>query len=166
MVRDGLTGLFNHTFLSQYLSTTMAAARREGGRISLAMIDIDHFKMINDTYGHPAGDQVLVALSRLLQQRLRHSDLVGRYGGEEFVVIMGHTAAEDARTIIDSLREDFGRLAFRAGDKPFSCTFSGGVVGFPGIDADHLMEAADQALYQAKRAGRNRVCVAGAEETT
>jgi diguanylate cyclase (GGDEF)-like protein len=163
MVRDGLTGLFNHTFLSQYLSTALAAAQREAGRVSLAMIDIDHFKMINDTYGHPAGDQVLVALSRLLQQRLRHSDLVGRYGGEEFVVILGQTGAEDARAIIDSLREDFAKLSFRAGDKSFSCTFSGGVVGFPGIDADHLMEAADQALYAAKRAGRNRVLVAATE---
>jgi diguanylate cyclase (GGDEF)-like protein len=166
MVRDGLTGLFNHTFLSQYLSTTLAAAKREAGRVSLAMIDIDHFKMINDTYGHPAGDQVLVALSRLLQQRLRHSDLVGRYGGEEFVVIMSHTGAEDARSIIDSLREDFGRLSFRTGDKSFSCTFSGGVVAFPGIASEHLLETADQALYAAKRAGRNRVFVAAGKVAT
>lgn len=158
MVRDGLTGLFNHTFLSQYLSATLATAARESRKVSLAMLDIDHFKEINDSFGHPAGDQVLVALSRLLQQRLRHSDLVGRYGGEEFAVIMQDTGPAEARTIIDGLREDFGRLSFQAGEQGFSCTFSAGIAGFPAVPSDHLMETADQALYRAKRSGRNRVC--------
>ncbi|MDR3437364.1 diguanylate cyclase [Telmatospirillum sp.] len=163
MVRDGLTGLFNHTFLSQYLVTALATAKRETKRVSLVMLDIDHFKTINDSYGHPAGDQVLVALSRLLQQRLRRSDMLGRYGGEEFAVIMQNTGPEEARLIVDGLREDFSRLQFQAGERSFSCTFSGGVAGFPDVPRDHLMEAADQALYRAKRAGRNRVAGVPAE---
>ncbi|MGE5506783.1 MAG: diguanylate cyclase [Actinomycetota bacterium] len=155
MVRDGLTGLFNHTFLAQYLETALATARRERSKVCMVMLDVDHFKKVNDTYGHPAGDQVLVALARLLQQRLRHSDLVGRYGGEEFAVIMQNIGPEEARGIVDALREDFGRLNFQAGDAVFSCTFSAGIAGFPEIGQDALVEAADQALYAAKRGGRN-----------
>ena len=88
MVRDSLTGLFNHTTINGYLDIEIARAQRYQSTLSFALLDIDHFKQVNDTYGHPTGDRVLKHLARLLQQRLRGSDMVGRYGGEEFAVIM------------------------------------------------------------------------------
>lgn len=161
MVRDSLTGLFNHTFMSQFLETALAGVKREGGRLCFAMIDVDHFKSVNDTHGHPAGDQVLVALARLLQQRLRHSDMVGRYGGEEFAVILQDVGIDEARTIIDNLRADFAKVRFSAGERDFSCSFSAGIAGFPAFaQADLIRESADQALYRAKNSGRNQVQVA------
>lgn len=161
MVRDSLTGLFNHTFMSQFLDTALAGAKREGGKLCFAMIDVDHFKSVNDTHGHPAGDQVLVALARLLQQRLRHSDMVGRYGGEEFAVILQDVGVEEAWAIVDNLRADFAKVRFSAGDRDFACSFSAGIAGFPAfVQADQIRESADQALYRAKKSGRNQVQVA------
>ncbi|AVM75153.1 GGDEF domain-containing response regulator [Magnetospirillum gryphiswaldense] len=161
MVRDSLTGLFNHTFMSQFLETSLASARRDDGMLCFVMIDVDHFKQVNDTYGHPAGDQVLVALARLLQQRLRNSDMVGRYGGEEFAVILQDIGTDEASRIVDDLRADFAKVRFTAGDGDFSCTFSAGIAGYPGkAQADLLLESADQALYVAKKSGRNQVQVA------
>ncbi len=162
MVRDGLTGLFNHSFMSQYLETALASAQRDQAQLSFVMIDVDLFKSVNDTYGHPAGDQVLVALARLLQQRLRSSDMVGRYGGEEFAIILPDTPIETAREIVDDLREQFAAIRFQAGEHDFSSTFSAGVASYPGCERSELLrECADQALYRAKQSGRNRVCQAG-----
>lgn len=161
MVRDSLTGLFNHTFMLQFLESVAAGAQRDGSDLSFVMLDIDHFKVVNDTQGHPAGDQVLVALSRLLQQRLRTSDMVGRYGGEEFAIILRDTDIEKAFQVVDELRSDFGRINFQGPEGEFSCTFSAGLASFSGSGpAEHLLEQADQALYRAKRAGRNRTVVA------
>jgi len=158
MARDSLTGLFNHTTTTQLLDNALVAARRQGSQLSFAMIDVDRFKQVNDTYGHPVGDQVLLALARVLQQRLRTSDLVGRYGGEEFAVILNDVSPEKSTQIMEQLREDFSRLVFNAGDARFSCSFSCGVASFPQlVDLESLREAADKALYQAKHAGRNRV---------
>lgn len=158
MARDTMTGLFNHTTTTQLLDSAITAARRQNMSLSFAMIDLDRFKMVNDTYGHPVGDQVLLALARVLQQRLRNSDLVGRYGGEEFAVILNDTALEKAEQAMEQLREDFSKVVFNVGDTSFSCTFSCGVASFPQLDdIESLREAADKALYQAKHAGRNRV---------
>ncbi len=158
MARDSLTGLFNHTTTTQLLENSLTAARRQDGQLSFAMIDLDRFKAVNDTYGHPTGDQVLLALARVLQQRLRNSDLVGRYGGEEFAVILNDASLEKAKQIMEHLREDFSKVVFNVGDAKFSCTFSCGVASFPHAgDAENIREAADKALYQAKHAGRNRV---------
>ncbi len=160
MARDSLTGLFNHTTTTQLLESAIANGKRQNGSLCFAMIDIDRFKSINDTYGHPTGDQVILALSRVLQQRLRNSDIVGRYGGEEFAVILQDVSLETAAGLIDGLREDFSRVAFHAGDAKFSCSFSAGIAGFPKHKRMELLrEAADKALYQAKRDGRNRVVV-------
>lgn len=162
MVRDSLTGLFNHTFLSQYLDTALANAHRLDGQLCFVMLDVDHFKRVNDTYGHPAGDQVLVALARVLQQRLRHADTVGRYGGEEFAAILQNVSGDEALRIVDGIREDFSKVAFRAGDQTFFCTFSGGIAAYrSGSSTEDLVEAADRALYAAKRDGRNRIMMAG-----
>jgi diguanylate cyclase (GGDEF)-like protein len=158
MARDSLTGLFNHSTTTQMLENLICHADRQNESLCFAMIDVDHFKAVNDTHGHPVGDQVLLALARVLQQRLRNSDIVGRYGGEEFAVILQELTLESATRIIDQLREDFAKIRFHAGEIDFFCAFSAGVAAFPQFnDMKSLREAADRALYQAKNAGRNCV---------
>ncbi len=162
MMRDGLTGLLNHTTLAQFLEASLAATRRHGDHLCFAMLDLDFFKSVNDRYGHPAGDQVLVALARMLKQRLRSSDMVGRYGGEEFAIIFQETDEEAAAETLQEILKDFSTLSFNAEGGSFSCSFSAGVSGFPNVEtAEHLVLAADQVLYRAKNEGRNRVVVAG-----
>jgi diguanylate cyclase (GGDEF)-like protein len=136
----------------------MAWAIRQKKALSFAMIDIDQFKKINDNYGHPTGDRVIKSLSRLLKQRLRGSDLVGRYGGEEFAVVLVDADRTMAMKILDNIRNDFSQLHHQAEGKEFQVTFSCGIADasqFP--DAAKLGDAADKALYKAKHAGRNRV---------
>ncbi|EGV20074.1 diguanylate cyclase [Thiocapsa marina] len=161
MVRDGLTGLFNHNAIMQFLEVAVANARRGGTSLCFAMIDVDHFKSVNDTYGHPTGDQVLMALSRTLRMRLREDDLVGRYGGEEFAVVLNGAGVEPAKRILDALRTSFSNVTFFSDGQEFHCTFSVGVSDFPTFATpDALTEAADRALYRAKKGGRNRVEIA------
>lgn len=158
MVRDSLTGLFNHNTILQFLELAVASARRKDGRLCFAMLDVDHFKQVNDTHGHPAGDHVLMALSRTLRLRLRDSDPIGRYGGEEFAIVLGDTDPEHALSLLEGLRQDFSRIQFQAQGKTFGCTFSAGLAVFPDCpDTRRLTETADQALYRAKQAGRNRI---------
>lgn len=158
MVRDSLTGLFNHNTILQFLELAVANARRNQNPLCFAMIDVDHFKQVNDTYGHPAGDHVLMALSRTLRLRLRESDPIGRYGGEEFAVVLNDTTREDAVELLDALRTDFSRIQFQSNGARFNCTFSAGVAAFPDCpDPRRLTETADHALYRAKHAGRDRV---------
>jgi diguanylate cyclase (GGDEF)-like protein len=158
MARDSLTGLFNHSTTTQMLENAIANAGRKVEGLCFVMIDVDRFKLVNDNYGHPVGDQVLMALARILQQRLRTSDVVGRYGGEEFAVILQAVTLEAAAKIIDQLREDFAKIRFHAGEQEFFCAFSAGVAAFPHCqDMKSLRDAADRALYQAKEGGRNRV---------
>jgi diguanylate cyclase (GGDEF)-like protein len=160
MARDSLTGLFNHTTTTQFLENAIATAKRSSRTLCFVMLDIDRFKSINDTHGHPVGDQVLLALSRVLQQRLRNSDVVGRYGGEEFAVILPDVSIQRAAELIDELRQDFSRLVFPSANGDFSCSFSGGIASYPAHQRLELLrEAADKALYEAKRSGRNRVVV-------
>ncbi len=161
MVRDSLTGLLNHTATAQFLDNTVATARRRNSSVCFAMIDIDHFKQVNDTYGHPVGDQVLCALASVLRQQLRGSDVVGRYGGEEFAVVLSDVSLDQAMRILEELRVYFGDLLFLADDREFSVTFSCGVAAFPAYDRpETLCRAADSALYEAKSAGRNRILAA------
>lgn len=158
MVRDSLTGLLNHSAIKEQLDREVAQTKRRGMPLTFAMIDIDHFKQVNDTYGHPAGDRVIKSLSRLLKQRLRETDMVGRYGGEEFAVILSNTDEETAVKVLDAIREDFSRLLHMAERKEFSVTFSSGVADIAHFsNANQLGEAADKALYKAKHAGRNQV---------
>ena len=158
MIRDSLTGLLNHTKTKEQLTIEVERMRRLGHEVSLAMIDIDHFKTVNDTYGHATGDRVLRSLSRLLSQRMRQTDVVGRYGGEEFAVIMVGANAENAQRAIDKVRESWEKLPHFSNGREFHSTFSAGVASAPPLKtAASLSEAADAALYEAKGAGRNRV---------
>jgi diguanylate cyclase (GGDEF)-like protein len=161
MVRDSLTGLFKHTVIKELLEIEMSRAKRHGTQLVFAMIDIDHFKSVNDTYGHATGDRVIKSLSRLLQQRLRKSDVIGRYGGEEFAIILPNTDGPRARKVLDELRSGFARIRQQSGEAAFFNTFSCGIAEYPGCpDAHNLIDTADRALYSAKRAGRNRVILA------
>lgn len=161
MVRDSLTGLLNHNTITHYLEISISLARRRNHPLCFAMIDVDRFKRVNDRYGHPAGDQVLVALSRGLRLSLRDSDLVGRYGGEEFAVVLAGVGGDQAQKVIEALRQNFASVLFVAGGEQFTCTFSAGIAAFPEFaTADALIEAADMALYRAKHAGRNRIDIA------
>ncbi|MBF0214826.1 MAG: diguanylate cyclase [Magnetococcales bacterium] len=162
MTRDSLTGLFNHTTTTQLLESAIASFQRGGGTLCFTMIDIDRFKSVNDTHGHPVGDQVIMALARVLHQRLRNSDVVGRYGGEEFAVILQDTTLDRAARLINELRLDFGRVQFYSPKGTFSCTFSAGIASVARhASLESLREAADRALYLAKNNGRNRVVLDG-----
>jgi diguanylate cyclase (GGDEF)-like protein len=166
IMRDGMTGLYNHVSIKEQLLREMARSKREGNPLALAMVDLDFFKKINDTYGHPVGDQVIRAIAHILQQRLRHGDLIGRYGGEEFAVILPGTGAAAAAHVLDGIRALFAALGHKADETVFHATFSAGVADLDaaGGNADpaDLFRLADEALYEAKRAGRNRVALAGA----
>ena len=158
MVRDSLTGLYNHASTKEMLQRELARARRSGSLLSFVMLDLDHFKQVNDRHGHAVGDAVLRLLARTLRQRLRATDIVGRHGGEEFAVILPECTAENARKVIDGIRERFARLAIPAGDATLHVHFSAGIAAYPEWETDYeLSEQADRALYAAKAAGRNRV---------
>ncbi len=158
MMHDSLTGLVNHAHLQQQLELETARTARTGRPLSFAMIDIDNFKQINDRYGHPVGDRVLKNLARFLRQRLRKSDVVGRYGGEEFAVIMANTERDNALLVLQRLREEFAGLETETERGALRVTFSAGVASTPGRQGTReLLLAADRALYQAKDRGRNRV---------
>lgn len=164
MVRDSLTGLLNHTAIKDQLDREVARAKRQGTPCCFAMIDIDFFKKVNDTYGHPAGDRVIKSLSRLLKQRLREVDGVGRYGGEEFAVILTDTDSAAAIKVLDKIREDFSRLHHFAEQTEFAVTFSCGIAELLHFnDVTRMCDAADKALYQAKHHGRNQVVEAQPE---
>ncbi|SFL83516.1 diguanylate cyclase [Marinobacter zhejiangensis] len=160
MIRDSLTGLYNHTHTLNLLEQEIAKAEQKGHPLCFAMMDIDYFKKVNDTYGHPIGDRVLRSLSMFLKQRLRKTDHIGRYGGEEFAVILPGTHEDDAVAVLNEIRERFSELLQPAGDHEFQVTFSCGIArwnGQQGENAQSLCERADRALYQAKSEGRNTV---------
>lgn len=160
---DGLTGLLNHTAAKSALKA-MVERTTPPAMLTVAMIDIDHFKSINDTYGHPVGDQVIRALAWLLKGRLRSSDLIGRYGGEEFLVALPDITPVQARAVIERIREDFSSLPHAHSKGALFSTFSAGIASWPDFDsAQVLTEAADFALLEAKQHGRNRVRQASAD---
>ncbi|WP_137887023.1 diguanylate cyclase [Pseudomonas sp. 2FE] len=158
MVRDSLTGLYNHTHILQLLDDSRLRARRDGQPLTFAMLDIDHFKKVNDTYGHPMGDRVIKSLALFLKQRLRKTDHIGRYGGEEFAVVLPDTDASTARKVLDEIRRRFAEIHYPAQPQELSCTFSCGIAQLhEGMDINTLSKQADEALYVAKHGGRNRV---------
>ncbi len=159
MVRDSLTNLLNHTAFRSILTQEVNRCKRQNAQLALAMLDIDHFKQVNDLYGHAAGDSALKVLSYLLQQRLRRSDIIGRYGGDEFVALLLDCETERATKIMDEIRQHFSEIEFYPNrSKPLSLTFSCGIATFPAFkSAESLSDMADQALYSAKAGQRNQV---------
>ncbi len=158
---DGLTGLPNHRTFQDALTRDLARAARSGESLSLVMIDVDHFKSFNDNYGHPAGDAVLRALSKLLRASTRDGDLPARYGGEEFVLVLPDTNGEDAFLVADRLRENLAKMRVTLKGEKVQVTASFGLATTQGKncsgDASALIAAADSGLYEAKDAGRNCV---------
>ena len=160
---DAVTGLYNRHYLTSHMDTRMQAAQQQGKDLSVLMMDIDHFKLVNDTYGHAVGDLVLKEFATRIGRNIRGVDLAARYGGEEFVVMMPETPTDWATMIGDRLREEVADNAFdfELKEGPISITVSIGVAtSRPGQTPAQLLEAADRALYEAKAAGRNKVIVA------
>ncbi len=157
---DGLTGLLNYSKSRERLDIELARAKREKTPLSFAMVDIDHFKQVNDSYGHPAGDRVLKRIGNLFKQSVRLYDTVGRYGGEEFAVILPNTDAQTAKVVMDKLRAHFGKINHTSDTGDFCCSFSCGIASFPDFDdSTTINDQADKALYEAKNGGRNQVVV-------
>lgn len=158
-IRDPLTGVFNRRFFSEALDKEVARARRERDSISVIILDVDHFKQFNDTYGHKCGDLVLQSLAHFLQDGIREGDIVCRYGGEEFVILMPHTDETMALQRAETLRAQFDSLSLAYEDLQLHATFSAGVASFPASagTGEKVLHAADQALYASKDGGRNRV---------
>lgn len=161
MTRDSLTGLLQHAHIKERLALEMLRAVRSSQPVSVVMLDIDHFKKVNDSYGHLIGDQVIANLANLLKQQLRKTDLVGRYGGEEFLLVLPDCSVERAFTVIEQVRELFAALPFTAADQRFFCSFSAGISAATLGHADLVIDKADQALYRAKSSGRNCTILSG-----
>lgn len=160
-IRDPLTGVFNRRYFAEALDRESARAVRENSPFSLIVLDIDHFKRINDTYGHKCGDTILISLAEFLQENTRRSDIVCRFGGEEFVILMPDAGLEDARSRAELFRKEFEAIFHFCEEQRVPATFSAGVAAFPihADSGDALLGVADQALYKSKEAGRNRVSV-------
>jgi diguanylate cyclase (GGDEF)-like protein len=156
---DALTGICNRRRFDEELRSQLASARRYGTELAVLLVDLDRFKPINDAYGHPAGDAVLIAVARILQDRTRVSDTVARLGGDEFVALLDHTSPDGARTCAESLLAQISSLALPFEGASLTIGASIGIATFPldGASPDELLGAADRALYRAKYAGRGKV---------
>lgn len=157
--RDFLTGLFNLRAFEAFMGQKSILSLQSKAPFTLLMVDIDHFKCVNDTYGHPAGDLVLVELAEVLRDSFRPNDHIARKGGEEFVVVVDRCNREQIVMIAERLRRNVENHVFRLSDgTDLHITLSVGCATYPDVMLDQLIERADQALYQAKESGRNRVC--------
>lgn len=161
-VTDGLTGLYNRRFFEDHLPKELNRSQREESPLGLLIFDLDHFKRINDTHGHPAGDVALRDVTRIIGENLRGMDLLCRYGGEEFVAILPGCLPEETEQTAERVRRSVEAHYRDRASSPFKLTISVGAATFPRPfkDAERLVKAADEALYEAKQSGRNRVCVA------
>lgn len=158
-IRDALTGLYNRRHVRTELERHCEQARRYGEAFSVAMIDIDYFKKVNDTYGHCVGDTVLRQLAQYFQSRMRKTDIVARYGGEEFLLVLHGTPLSQAEHAVEGVRRGMADIRFGAEETAVNVTISAGVTAWSAAraDADALVAKADECLYASKQAGRNRV---------
>ena len=159
MYQDSLTGLLNHAQIQLAAERVFQHCNRKGSMFTIAMIDIDKFKSVNDTYGHLTGDRVIKALSQLLQQRLRITDYIGRFGGEEFLLILPEINIHDTSNLLNGLRKAFSLIEFKENGVHFNVSFSAGIAENTGMKTFmEQIKMADEALYRAKERGRNVVC--------
>lgn len=157
---DEMTGIHNYRYIRKQLDNEVKRASRYGKSLSLCLIDIDYFKRINDLHGHPVGDDTLREVAKVLKEETRNVDIVGRYAGDEFVIIFPDTTLNDAVRLCERIRRRVSDHSFESHGQTVGCTLSIGVADFDGQrrkTSDALLEAADKCLYQAKRAGRDRV---------
>jgi diguanylate cyclase (GGDEF)-like protein len=162
VLRDGLTKAYNKKYLWERLDKELAFSLRHGSPLSILLLDLDHFKNVNDTFGHPAGDAVLVAFADTVHGTIRTEDVFARYGGEEFAVLCRATDVRSAGILAERIRVRVESACVRYEDNEIRVTISAGVAGFPELQAktpEELISAADDALYEAKRGGRNRVII-------
>lgn len=165
---DHLTGLFNRRFLMESLDKEVQRARRKDGQVALLMLDIDHFKRVNDTHGHLQGDVVLQKVAIHIQKELRSYDVAARYGGEEFVAVLPDTSLKEASNVADRIRLSVQGMRFAGSLSDERITVSLGISIFPSPlfdDIDGLLRSADEALYRAKESGRNRVVISDPDST-
>ncbi len=162
---DPLTGLFNRRYLDQILYGEIAHARQNGSLVGILMADVDHFKKINDNYGHKAGDLMLQAVGNLMKKCVRSADIVCRYGGEEFVIVMPGASAPTVSKCAEEIRARFEMLSVISEGREIQATLSLGAAIYPlhGPNVDEVFIHADRAMYQAKQGGRNRVVVFSGE---
>ncbi len=157
---DVLTGLPNRRYLIDVLAAEFERSQRYGQPLAGLMMDLDHFKLINDTHGHLAGDKVLKTVAQIIKESMRRPDTVARFGGEEFVMLLPNTDHPGAAIVAERLRERIANMTLQSGSSAIKVTISIGVVCFPATPApgiDDFLRLADEALYEAKRGGRNRV---------
>jgi len=162
-VRDGLTGVFNRRFMEESLAREIAKAKRSLSPVSVVMLDLDHFKMFNDDFGHEAGDILLQKLAALLQSSFREADVVCRYGGEEFVLMLPGASLDYARMRTEEIQESLRSMTVQyRGRFLRALTISAGLATLPdhGLTGEELLKAADTALYRAKNEGRDRLVIA------
>ena len=158
-IRDPLTDVYNRRYMSEFLDQEIARAARDHYPVTVVIMDMDHFKNFNDNYGHRCGDMVLQFFAKFLTDHTRRSDVVCRYGGEEFVILMPNASMQDGYERVEAWRQDFSETAIDYETMKFSATFSAGLATFPdhGSTGDTILQAADKALYRSKNNGRNRV---------
>jgi len=158
---DPLTGTLNRKGLDEALEREIARARRRGTTLSLALLDVDNFKNLNDTFGHKTGDEALRHLAEVVRSSLRPQDCVGRYGGEEFLIVLPDTDLDSANATLTRLQRELTKRYFMANNQRLLITFSAGVTRLMDDEAANVaVDRADRAMYAAKRAGKNRVLTA------
>ena len=158
---DGLTGLFNRRYWEEMCASEYKRASRVGSPATMMILDIDHFKKVNDQYGHPAGDKTIKTLARIIAKAIRETDIAGRYGGEEFTIILPDTEVSSARIVAERIRKLAEHLPVEWEEHTINFTVSIGLAGFNSSFGDHMawIEKADQGLYEAKESGRNKIVV-------
>ena len=155
-VTDGLTNVYNRKYLHEALEQQVQFAERYRTDLSICMFDLDHFKKVNDIYGHTAGDEALISFAQVLKNHTRKTDIVGRYGGEEFVVIAPNTSILDFYNVVEKLLDETRGLRFKF-NEDYQLTFSAGIAKYNNENADHFIRRADDLMYKAKMSGRNRL---------